>query len=48
MNESQKQPFDYRPPRSGVDRYERNGWIGLAVTLAVCAIVAILYLSIRR
>ena len=38
-------PLDYRRPPRTDDRFERNGWIGLAVTLAVCTVVAILYLS---
>jgi hypothetical protein len=43
-----KPPLDYRRPsptdtRSAA-RFERNGWIGLAITLAVCTVVAIVYI----
>ena len=44
----QTPPLEYRgkgKPTSA-EQYERNGWIGLAITLAVCAIVAFAYFSL--
>ena len=43
----EKQPLDYRPP-STADRYERNGWIGLIITLVGCLVAAYLYIVVWR
>ena len=48
MDDRENQPLDYRPPDRDAERFERNGWIGLAITLAVCTVIAILYLTARR
>ena len=43
-----KVPIDYGGKRAltPAERYERNGWIGLVITLAVCLIVALLYFGL--
>lgn len=44
MTDDNKRLLSYRPKKSEHDRYERNGWIGLAITLIACAVVAMAFL----
>ena len=49
MNEpNDTPPIDYRGKRklTPAERYERNGWIGLVITLVVCTLVAFAYFSL--
>lgn len=48
MTEENRRPLNYRTTISEHDRFERNGWIGLAITLIVCAVVALTVLSLHR
>lgn len=43
MKDKGKIPVGYRGRTSANDRYERNGWIGLGITLAVCIILYLVY-----
>jgi len=42
-------PLNYRrpspPDAKAAARFERNGWIGMAITLAVCTVIAIVYFA---
>ena len=44
MRDDRPKPLNYPSPKRH-RAYERNGWIGLAVTLAICALVAFLKFS---
>lgn len=48
MTDENKRLLAYWSKKSGHDRFERNGWIGLAITLIVCAVVALTVLSLHR
>lgn len=48
MTDENKRLLSYRSRKSEHDRYERNGWIGLAITLIGCAVVAMTVLSLHR
>jgi hypothetical protein len=43
-----KRPLEYRRKLTEAEKYERDGWIGLAITLAVCAIVAFVYFALSH
>ena len=43
MTEEESRRIEYARARRGIDRYERNGWVGLAITLALCVIAYILF-----
>ena len=48
MTDEEARRIEYARTRRGIDRYERNGWIGLAVTLALCVIAYVLVYVMRR
>jgi hypothetical protein len=43
-----KPQLDYRRKLTDAEKYERDGWFGLVITLIVCAIAAFVFLSISR
>ena len=47
-DQTDKPPLGYRGKRklTAAEKYERNGWIGLVITIAVCLIVALLYFGL--
>jgi len=47
QDDEHKPNIEYGRERRGMSPYERNGWIGLGITLAACLILYLIYAVLR-